>query len=125
MSQSEDNDQALFDLSVYQALYLTEARKCLVALQQSLAQLDENSNDRTALQDAHRAAHTLKGMSATMRYEVMVAVAETLEEPLRQADRNEQTLAPEQIKALLAQCEDFETGLDRLDAVEKDQDATS
>jgi chemotaxis protein histidine kinase CheA len=94
-------------------------------LQQSLAQLDENSNDRTALQDAHRAAHTLKGMSATMRYEVMVAVAETLEEPLRQADRNEQTLAPEQIKALLAQCEDFETGLDRLDAVEKDQDATS
>jgi two-component system chemotaxis sensor kinase CheA len=121
MSQSEDDNQARFDLSVYQALYLTEARKCLVVLQQSLARLGENSDDRAALQDAHRAAHTLKGMSATMRYEILVAVAEMLEEPLRQADRNEQPLAPEQIKALLARCEDFEAGLKRLDESEGNQ----
>lgn len=120
-SQNEDNQQALFDLSIYAALYLKEAQKCLATLQQSLIQLRENANDSKAVRDAHRAAHTLKGMSATMHYGTLVAVAETLEEPLRRADQTDQLLAPGQVVALLVCCDDFAAGLDRLAAAEGDE----
>lgn len=121
--QNEENQQALFDISIYKALYLKEARKCLVTLQQSLTRLRGNANDSEAVREAHRAAHTLKGMSATMRYDALVAVAETLEEPLRRADQANQSLALEQIAALLVRCDDFGAGLDQLAAAEEDEDS--
>jgi two-component system chemotaxis sensor kinase CheA len=117
-SRAEKNQRPDLSLSVYKKLYLKEARRCLVTLQQNLVRLRDDSADEAALQEAHRAAHTLRGMSATMRYDTQVALAETLEGPLRQADRAKQLLAPEQVIALLIGCDDFEAGLDRLAATD-------
>jgi two-component system chemotaxis sensor kinase CheA len=105
-----------FDVSVYKGLYLREARSSLAALRQDLACLQDDPSDRAALRQAHRAAHTLKGMSATMRYATLTALGRTLEDPLAQADRAELTLPCGQCDELLAVCDEFEKRLNRLEA---------
>jgi two-component system chemotaxis sensor kinase CheA len=105
-----------FDLSAYKSLYLREARSTLTTLQQFLTRLRDEPKDFKALQQASRAAHTLKGMSATMRYEALATLARTMEEPLFQADQTGQSLDLDQINALLAGCAEFEAELNRLAA---------
>lgn len=114
--QIEEMPLPEFDLSAYKALYLREARSTLTTLQQFLARLRDKPQDFKALQQANRAAHTLKGMSATMRYEALAALARTMEELLFQADQTGQPLNQDQINALLAGCAEFEAGLSRLAA---------
>lgn len=117
MTQARKKKDTL-DLSAYKALYLREARSFLGALRQNLARLQDDPADHAALHQAHRAAHTLKGMSATMRYEALAALARSLEEPLKRADQTEPplSLVASQIDALLAGCDEFEARLDQLPA---------
>jgi chemotaxis protein histidine kinase CheA len=107
-----------FDVSVYKDLYLREARSSLAALRQDLAGLQDDPSDRAALRQAHRAAHTLKGMSATMHYAALAALGRALEEPLEQADRAGLTLPCGQCDKLLAMCDEFEKRLNRLEAAD-------
>jgi len=73
------------DLSAYQTIYITEARRSLAELQRQLARLKAGTLDPEGLEAAHRAAHTLKGDSATMGHEELAALAHTLEAPLKGA----------------------------------------
>jgi len=73
------------DLSAYQTIYITEARRNLAELQRQLARLEAGALDPEGLEAAYRAAHTLKGDSATMGYEELVALAQEIEAPLRKA----------------------------------------
>lgn len=107
-----------FDVSVYKGLYMRESRSSLAALRQNLARLQDEPSDRAALRQAHRAAHTLKGMSATMHYEALTNLGYALEEPLAAADRAELTLPFGQLNILLAVCDEFEKELDRLEAAD-------
>jgi two-component system chemotaxis sensor kinase CheA len=102
-----------FDLSAYKELYLEEARKCLATLRQNLVLLRDDAANETALQEAHRAAHTLKGMSATMHYETLTTLAKELEDPLYRSDEAKLPLPSDQIQTLFARCDDFEAALDR------------
>jgi two-component system chemotaxis sensor kinase CheA len=113
--QGEEHQGPGVDLSIYKALYIEEARMCLTTLRQNLIQLGQDPGDNTALREAHRAAHTLKGMSATMRYESLTALASELEHPLRRADQEKLSMGAAEVKALLAGCEDLEAGLNGLD----------
>jgi len=73
------------DLSTYQRLYITEARRSLAELQRQLARLEASTLEPEELEAAHRAAHTLKGDSATMGYEELAALACQIEAPLKRA----------------------------------------
>jgi chemotaxis protein histidine kinase CheA len=103
---------AAIDLSAYKALFLDQAWLHLSNLRQNLARLQDDPADEEAQQEAHRAAHTLKGMAATMRYETLAALANNLEHPFVSGA----PLALDQIGTLLAGCDEFERGLERLHA---------
>jgi two-component system chemotaxis sensor kinase CheA len=115
-SQTKEEQGPDFDLSAYKALYLDQAQTHLAILRQSLAQLRSEPGDRAALREAYRAAHTLKGMSTTMRYQTLSARAYRLEELLYQSNETEQPLVPDQITVLLADCDEFGMDLERLAA---------
>ncbi len=121
MSQAEANGRPHFDLSAYEALFLKEARVCLSTLRRELTRLRADPADPAALHEAHRAAHTLRGMSATMHYATLTALATRLEEALQPADEAQQPLALAQVDALLAGCDDFEAGLEQLAVEEGDE----
>ena len=109
-SQTEADQAKGLDLSAYTELFLEEARKFLTILRQSLSWLTDHPDDRTARHEAHRAAHTLKGMASTMRYEALAVLAKGLETPFL----SDSPLAPDEINVLRAGCEEFEHGLERL-----------
>lgn len=102
------------NLSVYVALYLEQAWTRLATLRQSLTRLQDDPSDQTALQEAYIAAHTLKGMSSTMQYDTLAALAQAIEDPLSQSHKQRVPLAGEQLITLLTGCDEFEAGLDRL-----------
>jgi two-component system chemotaxis sensor kinase CheA len=111
-STSEENQNTELDLSDYLELFLEEAEMFLATLRHSLIRLTENPEDDRSLREAHRAAHTLAGMASTMRYEDLAALAKTLERRLE----SELVPPPDQIKVLLAGCDEFERGLQQLGA---------
>jgi two-component system chemotaxis sensor kinase CheA len=100
-------------MSAYKELYLEEARKCLATLRENLIQLRDDAANEMALYEAHRAAHTLKGMSATMHYETLTSLARTLEDPLSRADLAKLPPPSDQIQAFLTTCDDFAAALER------------
>jgi chemotaxis protein histidine kinase CheA len=110
-SQPLEPGSADVDLSVYHDLYLRETGAFLTSLRQNLARLDADLEDAAAYQEAHRAAHTLKGMSATMRYATLADLAENLEKLLLTGF----PLNAEKLQALRAGCDAFEAGLQRLE----------
>ena len=113
--QNDREETPQFDLSVYKELFLEQAQQCLMTLARNMTVLEDDPADLAALKVAHRAAHTLKGMSATMHYQVLTGLAKALEMPLYQALHEALTLTPERVETLRKGCRDFETELDRLD----------
>ena len=67
------------DLSDYRQIFLDESHRRLDELETALAQLREGEGGREAWRTAHRAAHTLKGMAATMQYQDLATLAEAME----------------------------------------------
>jgi len=67
------------ELSVYRELFLEESHRRLAELETALAQLRGGEEDRGVWRAAHRAAHTLKGMAATMQYQDLATLAEEME----------------------------------------------
>jgi two-component system chemotaxis sensor kinase CheA len=63
----------------YRELYLTEAEKQLVALEGAAVALRRTPVNAESLQGGLRAAHTLRGMSATMGYRPLAGLAGALE----------------------------------------------
>lgn len=72
------------DLSQFHDLYIEESQRYLLALNQGILDLEQNPNSERILEDVFRAAHTLKGMSATMGFETITTLAHTLEDMLQQ-----------------------------------------
>jgi two-component system chemotaxis sensor kinase CheA len=107
------------DLSVYVALYLEQAWTRLATLRQNLTRLQDDPSDRTALREAYIAAHTLKGMSSTMNFGTLTALAQAIEDPLFQSHKKSVPLAGEQLITLLTGCDEFEAGLERLNEEDK------
>jgi two-component system chemotaxis sensor kinase CheA len=106
--------RADIDLSVYKGLFLDQAWQHLSNLRQNLARLRDDPSDKEAQYEAHRAAHTLKGMAATMRYETLATLAQNLERPFISGS----PLARDQMDTLLIGCDEFERGLEQLGAAD-------
>jgi two-component system chemotaxis sensor kinase CheA len=70
------------DLDKYKDLYLTEAHRQLDTMEEGLSALGDTSVNSEHLLGISRAAHTLKGMSATMGYEELAQLAGEVEKLL-------------------------------------------
>jgi two-component system chemotaxis sensor kinase CheA len=109
---SNENQGAGIDLSAYRALYFEESAKYLSALRQNLARLTDNPADLESAREAHRAAHTLRGMASTMDFRDLASLGKRMEDHFYSAE----LLTSEQIDFLLAGCDEFEVGLGQLNA---------
>jgi len=69
----------LDDNSVYRDLFFEETDENLAVLNREVLQLERHPEDMQIIDAIFRAAHTLKGMAATMGYEKMATVTHTVE----------------------------------------------
>lgn len=70
------------DTSKYRDLFFDESDEYLQTLNDCLLQLEKNSDDKALLDEIFRAAHTLKGMAATMGYKTMTKLTHGMESVL-------------------------------------------
>src|SRR5438093_5376530 len=68
------------DFSKYRDMLVQEANEHVQSLNLALLELEKNEQNTENLDSAFRAAHTLKGMAATMEYEQIRQVCKVVEE---------------------------------------------
>ena len=71
------------DNSAYRELFFEETDDNLAILNQEVLHLEKDPEDKQIIDVIFRAAHTLKGMAATMGYETMAKLTHTVEELIR------------------------------------------
>ncbi|MCB4756923.1 MAG: chemotaxis protein CheA [Elusimicrobia bacterium] len=81
------------DPNRYRDIFFTEAATHLKAMNASLLRLEKTPDDTSAFQSLFHAAHTLKSMAATMKYERMVALCHAAEDLLDAARKKEVEMA--------------------------------
>lgn len=91
--------------SEYKDLFVEEAREHLNTLNQFLLALEKNPHDKDALNKIFRAAHTIKGMSATMNYEKIQKLSHKTEDAL-DLIRNNKLQVDAEIMDLIFKCFD-------------------
>ncbi|NPV25943.1 MAG: chemotaxis protein CheA [Firmicutes bacterium] len=93
------------DLTQYLELFLIESREHLENLNQYLLELENNPQNNMVVDEIFRAAHTLKGMAATMGYDGITELTHEMENVLSRL-RNGELRADSQLIDLLLQCVD-------------------
>jgi two-component system, chemotaxis family, sensor kinase CheA len=68
--------------SEYKEMFIEEAREHLTTLNQSLLDFEQNPKDEDALNKIFRAAHTIKGMAATLNYDSIQHLSHKTEDTL-------------------------------------------
>ena len=88
------------DMNQYLEVFIEESKEHLQMCSEQLLELEKNPEDLSVVNEIFRAAHTLKGMSATMGYEDLANLTHKMENVL-DAIRNEKiTLTPETFDTL-------------------------
>jgi two-component system, chemotaxis family, sensor kinase CheA len=67
------------DVSEYLPMFLAEAREHLQSLNLAVVRVEEDPSDRETVDEIFRAAHSLKGMSATMGFSGVAALTHEME----------------------------------------------
>lgn len=70
------------DMSEFLDLFIDESRQNLQTLNRGLLALERSPDDRDVVEEVFRAAHTLKGMAATMGYDKVSRLSHALEDAL-------------------------------------------
>src|SRR5690606_4250279 len=100
------------------ALYVTETREHLRLLDRALLAV-ESGESEGALDEAFRAAHTLKGLSATMGFRDAADQAHALEDRLHRVRTGELAVDVSVVDSLLAAADDLGNAIDRAVATEE------
>lgn len=98
------------ELNRYLDLYLSESQDHLRLLNKALLDLEEG-DATAAIEEAFRAAHTLKGMSATMGFTGVSDIAHDLETLLDHVRAGERAVDAQVIDELLADADLLERGI--------------
>ncbi|WP_040211175.1 chemotaxis protein CheA, partial [Clostridium polynesiense] len=88
------------DVSQYMSMFLEESLDNLQNLNESLLQLEQNPEDIVKLNEIFRAAHTLKGMAATMGYSSMAELTHKMEDVLSSFREGELKVTQEVVTVL-------------------------
>jgi two-component system chemotaxis sensor kinase CheA len=67
------------DVSDYLPMFLAEAREHLQELNLAVVKVEDDPGDRETVDEIFRAAHSLKGMSATMGFTALAALTHEME----------------------------------------------
>ncbi len=89
------------DMSQYRDLFVSEARGHLSAFSELIVRIEEVGEDKGAIDELFRHAHSLKGMAATMGYSAITALAHVMEDQLSRVRSGELPTAPELVDLLL------------------------
>ena len=101
------------DNSKYRDLFFEETDEYLQTLNECLLELEKDPENSSVLDEIFRAAHTLKGMAATMGYTTMTKLTHKMESVL-ELYRNGKNLITSDIISLVFKC------LDRLSEIVDD-----
>lgn len=93
------------DTNQYLEMFLEESKEHLQACNEKLLELENNPENLAIINEIFRAAHTLKGMSATMGYEDIAALTHKMENVL-DALRNSKILATSEILDIIFESSD-------------------
>ncbi len=97
------------EISQYLSVFMDECREHLQTLNQSLLDLEHNPDDHTILDRIFRAAHTLKGASATMGFVKMANLTHNLEDVLSKLRSKELKVSTDIINVLFDTIDLLET----------------
>ena len=100
------------DLSRYLELYLSETHDHLRALGQGLLALESGGAATAAVEEAFRAAHTIKGMSATMGFKRVTEICHELEDRLDDVRAGRLEPTREVVDELLARADELERAVE-------------
>src|SRR5437660_4625343 len=96
------NTELQFDLTPDdQALFLAEVDELLQRVEESLVDLERAPDDQALLNEIFRAAHTIKGSSATIGHTRMASLTHAMETRLDDVRKRTASVTPELIEALL------------------------
>ncbi|RME86169.1 MAG: chemotaxis protein CheA [Caldilineae bacterium] len=84
----------MIDLSEFKDLFASEAEEYLEIMNTGLLRLEDSPQDHEALKEVFRAAHSLKGVAATMGYQELAHAAHTLEDLLDELRAGKMILSP-------------------------------
>ncbi|MGE5554064.1 MAG: chemotaxis protein CheA [Betaproteobacteria bacterium] len=88
------------DMSQYLGIFLDEAREHLQAMNEGLLALETNPKDSAVIERIFRAAHTLKGMSATMGFSAVAELTHAMESVLDKFRQKQLEVKPESMDVL-------------------------
>ncbi|HET6849148.1 MAG TPA: chemotaxis protein CheA [Gaiellales bacterium] len=109
------------DTSEYLSMFLAESREHLDTLNQAVLRIEEQPDDRETLDEIFRAAHSLKGMSATMGFERVAALTHRMEDVFEVLRGRPEGL-PREGTDVLFQCLDaLSAAIDSIDATGAEQ----
>ncbi|MDI3280113.1 MAG: chemotaxis protein CheA [Bacillota bacterium] len=93
------------DMSQYLGVFLDETREHIQAMNDGLLALEGNPEDQDSLEKIFRAAHTLKGMSATMGFNDLAELTHAMESLLDKLRKKELAVTSD-LMDLIFQCVD-------------------
>ena len=99
------DDTGFDDLDDLMGMFFEEGREYIESLNISLMAMEESHDDTHAVNEAFRAAHSLKGMAGTMGFERTVKVTHELETVLDQLRANPSMITHDVITIMLSACD--------------------
>ncbi len=87
---------------LFRAMFLEEAHELLAALETGLAGLEPAQADRSRLDQAYRAAHSLKGAAAMVGFAAIADLAQQMEKALGQVRSGKEAWTAELARLLAA-----------------------
>jgi len=102
------------DNSRYKDVFLEESDEYLQVLNDGMLRLEIDPEDKDALGDIFRAAHTLKGMAATMGYETMSKLTHSMESALELFRDGNDRISPELITSIFKSLDRLSEIVDKL-----------
>ena len=100
------------DLNRYLELYLSESQDHMRGLMQGLLALESGGDVKKAVEEAFRAAHTIKGMSATMGFQSVTDICHQLEDRLDDVRAGRLQSTREVVDDLLARADALEQAIE-------------
>ncbi len=104
------------DTSEYMPMFLAEAQEHLQELNLAIVRLEEDPRDRETVDEIFRAAHSLKGMSATMGFAQIARLTHEMEDVFELLRRRGEGLTREAIDTVLACLDALTASFDSIEA---------
>lgn len=98
----------------YLGIFVDDAHEHLQLMNQGLLTLEKNPASRAALEDVFRAAHTLKGMSATMGFKAMATLTHRMESALEEMRSGRMEVTTARMNVLFGCLDALEGGVNRV-----------